>query len=62
MKCELASNSACSLYRRAVVQAWFEGARGPDRRGILPKISAKMPLRSVPRAYGSPCYMDWKLL
>lgn len=59
---ELVSRSACSLFRRAVVQVRFEGARGIDRRGILPQVFAKMPLRSMPRAQGSLTVKDWKLL
>lgn len=60
--CELVSRSACSLFRRAVVQVWFEGARGLSPRGILPKVSAKMPLGLRPRAQGSLDSRDWKLL
>lgn len=60
--CELVSRSACSLFRRADVQVWFEGARGLGRRGILPDLAAKMPLRPRPRAQGSLHFRDWKLL
>lgn len=62
MKGELALRSACSLFRRAVFQVWFEGARGLGSRGILPDLAAKMPLEPRPRAQGSPDYSDWKLL
>lgn len=59
---ELVSRSACSLLRRADVQVWLEGARGLGRRGILPDLAAKMPLRPRPRAQGSLYFRDWKLL
>jgi hypothetical protein len=62
MICELVSRSVRSLFRRAVVQVWFEGARGLGRRGILPGLAAKMPLRPRPRAQGSLTQKDWKLL
>ena len=62
MRDELVSCSARSLFRRAVAQVRFEGARGIDRRGILPQVFAKMPLRSIPRAQGSLIQKDWKLL
>ena len=59
--CELVSRSACSLFRRAVVQVWFEWAHGLGRRGISP-ADAAMPLRPRPRAQGSLKFTDWKLL
>lgn len=59
---ELVSHSACSLFRRAGDQVWFEGARGLSPRGTLPKAFAKAPLGLRPRAQGSLDYMDWKLL
>lgn len=62
MRSELTSRSACSLFRRAVVQVRFEDARGLDRRGNLPQVFAKSPLRSMPRALGSLVKKDWKLL
>lgn len=60
--CELVLRSACSLFRRADVQVRFEGARGLGRRGILPDLAAKRPLRPRPRAQGSLHFRDWKLL
>jgi hypothetical protein len=60
--CELVSRSVCSLFRRAVVQVRLERARGLGRRGILPDLAAKMPLRPRPRAQGSLHFRDWKLL
>lgn len=62
MRGELVSRTVGSLFRRAVVQVRFEGARGLDRRGILPQVFAKMPLRSRPRAQGNLTKKDWKLL
>lgn len=59
---ELVSLSACSLFRRAGDQVWFEEARGLSPRGNLPKAFAKSPLGLRPRAQGSLEYIDWKLL
>lgn len=59
---ELVSRSACSLFRRAGVQVRFEVAHGLDRRGILPQVFAKIPLRPRPRAQSSLTFRDWKLL
>lgn len=62
MSCELASNSACSLFRRAVDQAWFIEARGLGPTGTLPGLAAKAPLGPRPRAQGSLGLRDWKML
>jgi hypothetical protein len=62
VNCELVSCSVSSLFRRAVDQVWFKWARGLNPRGILPEVSAKMPLGFRPRAQGSLSFRDWKLL
>jgi len=60
MKGELVSHSACSLFRRAVVEARFIGAHGLGPRGISPGLAAKMPLEPRPCAQGSLPLVDWK--
>ena len=60
--CGLACYSACSLIRRAVVQVWFEEARGLGPRGKLPYGAGSLPLGPRPRAKGSPFDLGWMML